>query len=593
MIPVDPLAEQAERRAADSGIGSAVRFVTSGYRRAIVAIAGASFVGGLAEAVFLVTITRLAFAITDGDDRVGILADWYVTIDQTLLLAVGLVTVRIVLSAAAIWMTAVVSTSAVARLRRRLAHAFLSSSWEIQQDQQGGTLQQLLTEFGAKASTVMNGVSSTVVSVCNLLGMLGLALAVDPPGSVVMLVSIAVFAAVLLPVRNAVRRRAKARNQANMALATRVNETSQLGMELHVFNVQDRAEKRLIERIDEAQDRARRLQVANSSMSTVYSGLAYFALIAALAVGARSDASSLTSLGAVMLVMLRSLSYGQKLQGAYLGVVEASPAIDELREHLSVLDEGGRTDRNVGVGSVGVIEAERVSFAYPDGRAVLHEVSFRIEPNEVVGIVGPSGGGKSTLVQLLLGLRDPQLGSIRSDGRDIGEFSRPEWARKVTFVPQSPQFIDGSVADNIRFLRADLSEDALIEAARLAYLHDDIMKFPEGYERQVGQRGGHLSGGQQQRLCIARALVEHPDVLILDEPTSALDVKSEHQVRSTLERLRASMTIVIIAHRLSTLDMCDRIMVIQDGQLMGFDSPDRLEQSSDFFREALGMSGLR
>ena len=130
-------------------------------------------------------------------------------------------------------------------------------------------------------------------------------------------------------------------------------------------------------------------------------------------------------------------------------------------------------------------------------------------------------------------------------------------------------------------------------AARLAHLHDDIAGFPEGYERQVGEHGGHLSGGQQQRLCIARALVEAPDVLILDEPTSALDVRSEHLIRSTLLGLRAQMTIIVIAHRLSTLDICDRIMVIQAGQLRGFDAPKRLEETSEFYREALRLSRLR
>ena len=118
-------------------------------------------------------------------------------------------------------------------------------------------------------------------------------------------------------------------------------------------------------------------------------------------------------------------------------------------------------------------------------------------------------------------------------------------------------------------------------------------RFPDGYDRQVGERGSHLSGGQQQRLIIARALVEHPDVLILDEPTSSLDVRSEHLIRQTLDRLRNEMTIIIIAHRLSTLDSCDRLMVIYDGELKAFDTPDNLEKDNDFYREALRLSGLR
>jgi ABC-type multidrug transport system fused ATPase/permease subunit len=224
---------------------------------------------------------------------------------------------------------------------------------------------------------------------------------------------------------------------------------------------------------------------------------------------------------------------------------------------------------------------------------VLQGISFAIMPNEIIGIVGPSGAGKSTLVQLLLGLRDADEGRILAGGRDISAFDRAEWARKVTFVPQAAHLIAGTIAENIRFFRDGMTQEDVERAARLAHLHDDVEGFPERYERQVGKQGGHLSGGQQQRLCIARALIEEPEVLILDEPTSALDVRSEHLVRDTLRSLKDRMTVIVIAHRLSTLAICDRIMVIKDGELKAFDTPSALEQSSDFYREALVLSGMR
>jgi ABC-type multidrug transport system fused ATPase/permease subunit len=153
--------------------------------------------------------------------------------------------------------------------------------------------------------------------------------------------------------------------------------------------------------------------------------------------------------------------------------------------------------------------------------------------------------------------------------------------------------IAGTVAENIRFFRDDVTQEQIEHASRLANLHDDIAGFADGYDRQVGEQGSHLSGGQQQRLIIARALVEKPDVLILDEPTSALDVRSEHLIRQTLNTLREKMTIIIVAHRLSTLEICDRIMVIQDGELKGLDTPENLEKTNDFYREALILSGMR
>ena len=160
-------------------------------------------------------------------------------------------------------------------------------------------------------------------------------------------------------------------------------------------------------------------------------------------------------------------------------------------------------------------------------------------------------------------------------------------------MPQQPHLIAGTVAENIRFYRDGVSDEEVERAARLANLHDEISARSGGYDGPLGERGGALSVGQQQRLTIARALVGGPDVLVLDEPTSALDHHNEQLIRAALRGLRERMTIVVVAHRRSTLDICDRIMVIQDGRLKGFDRPDRLESSNPFYREALALSGLR
>ncbi|HLJ08027.1 MAG TPA: ABC transporter ATP-binding protein, partial [Acidimicrobiia bacterium] len=335
------------------------------------------------------------------------------------------------------------------------------------------------------------------------------------------------------------------------------------------------------------------LQFILNLSTPVYTGLAYLAIVGALAVVAASSTTNLTALGAAMLVMLRSLSYGQAVQGGYTSLASAIPAIEELQHRLGVFEAGKRADGGEPVERVGAITMDRVSFAYQPGQPVLRDISFTITPHEVVGVVGPSGAGKSTLVQLLLGLREPDEGRVMAAGREISSLDRAKWARKVTFVPQAAHLITGTIAENIAFLRDGVSQSDVERAARLAHFHDDVAGFPEGYDRQVGKHGGHLSGGQQQRLCIARALVERPDVLILDEPTSALDVRSEHLIRETLQTLREHMTVIIIAHRLSTLTICDRIMVIADGELKAFDTPLRLESSSDFYREALSLSGMR
>ena len=200
---------------------------------------------------------------------------------------------------------------------------------------------------------------------------------------------------------------------------------------------------------------------------------------------------------------------------------------------------------------------------------MLRDVSFTTEAREIIGIVGPSGAGKSTLVQLILRLRDPSGGRITADGRDIREFSLEDWYRHIAFVPQEARLFAGTIGENIRFFREHV-DDAMVErAAQRAHLHDEILAMSHGYDTSVGERGGELSGGQRQRLCIARALVDEPDIIVLDEPTSALDPRSEALMRETMAALRRHTTVFVIAHRMSTLTICDRIMVIHGGGLAG------------------------
>ena len=149
------------------------------------------------------------------------------------------------------------------------------------------------------------------------------------------------------------------------------------------------------------------------------------------------------------------------------------------------------------------------------------------------------------------------------------------------------------MADNIRFFRDDLTDEAVEQAARLVEPHYDIVSWPKGYDTPVGERGGGVSGGQRQRIVLARALAESPDVLILDEPTSALDMKSESLVQETLEGLKGTSTMFIIAHRLSTLNACDRIMVLKDGEIQAFEASAALRESNEFFSEAVRLSQLR
>ncbi|MDO5495519.1 MAG: ABC transporter ATP-binding protein [bacterium] len=240
--------------------------------------------------------------------------------------------------------------------------------------------------------------------------------------------------------------------------------------------------------------------------------------------------------------------------------------------------------------SVPAVAFHGVTFAYePGGPAVLEDVTFAIEQGERVAFVGESGGGKTTIVNLLLGLYPLRSGRIELFGHDITGLSRPELRRQIGVVFQDPALFSGSIRENITYARPLAEEAAVVGAARKANADEFVGKFAKGYESHIGERGLKLSGGQKQRISIARAIVKDAPILVLDEATSSLDTRSERLVQEGLESLMADRTSLIIAHRLSTISSVDRIVTLRDGRVDEIGSPDELAASGGIYAELLSL----
>ena len=258
-------------------------------------------------------------------------------------------------------------------------------------------------------------------------------------------------------------------------------------------------------------------------------------------------------------------------------ITEAFAGLDRIREIMSMQTEDEADEGKPALGEIrGDIAFEGVWFEYNEGVPVLKDVRFRAAPGTTTALVGSSGSGKSTLIGLVMAFNRPLKGSILVDGKDLGSIPLRDYREQLASVLQESFLFDGSITENIAYARPGASLDEVKRAAQVAHCEEFILRFPEGYDTVVGERGVKLSGGQRQRVSIARALLASPKVLILDEATSSLDSESEEMIQDGLRQLREGRTTFVIAHRLSTIRSADQILVMEGGEIVERGTHDEL-----------------
>lgn len=539
--------------------------------RGMVILAVASAISGVAEASVLVIIVNAALTITSGDASAAIdlpIYKGHVGIGGLLWTGGALGMVLALFHTVIAYLSAVLSSEVLHSTRQRAIDAYGRASWPAQSREREGSLQETVSTLAVKSSALALYFVSAVSIALSLLALLLMAALVDVISMIVVLLFGLLLFAALRPLSLVTRRRAQSYVAASSELAEDVTRMASMAMELRLFGVQGTLGRELERSNVKVARRMRSTRFASRFGSTLYRDIALLFLLAAVTILHLSGGGQVSQIGAVVLLIVRSLAYAAQLQSTMQQINEEAPNLLMLESRLADMEEAQETTgstRPVVPAEMRIVDA---SYEYETGVVALRDVNLTMAAGEAVGIVGPSGSGKSTLLQLLLRLRLPTSGQIYYGELPYQDIEADLWSRIAALVPQEPKLMEATIADNIRFLRDGISDEEVRAAADAAHVGKEIRRLTNGFDTMLGARGSGLSGGQKQRVAIARALVGHPHVLVLDEPTSALDSQSEQLLQETIRDLRGRITIVIVAHRLSTLDVCDRLLHIRDGVLI-------------------------
>lgn len=534
----------------------------------------ASAVAISAEAAVLVIIATVATSAA-GDAsatvtlRVGAL---HVAETPAALLWVGLVLVVIRTGGELVsnWAIARRTAAYEADSRKALVDAYISARWVDQQAMRAGALESVALADVEMARFMYESAMRFIPALIGFLLLLAVAFVASPFSSAVLIGVATVLALVFkMPAR-------LAQKSMQQYLTSRTNwaqelsSTQAMNREIKVYGAGPWMQRRSREFLREQRRERQRSDFLNSSVPSAYQSVIYALAVVLLLFIAVTD-ENLARLAPAILLLVRGLSYSQRVQGTMHNVLDRNPYFRAVETAAAQLRSGAESTGSNTKTAWRRLSFEEVSFGYA-GRSVIHSLSLDVARGEIVGVIGSSGAGKSTIASLALGLLQPDSGRVRIDGVDLHDTDPLERARNVAFVPQEAHLITRSVREDIIFDRKFVTNDDVVTAARASGVTPDFS----------GRDG--LSVGQRQRVAIARALVGRPALVVFDEPTSALDPESEALVHEAIERLRRDAMVLVISHHRQTAELCDRVLWIEDGHLMGEGSGEEMWSRAGFSR---------
>jgi ATP-binding cassette, subfamily B, bacterial len=438
----------------------------------------------------------------------------------------------------------------------------------------GDVVSRMTNDVQAMEQTYTEHLKSVVVECLTLVGSLVLMFVLDPRFAVILLLLGVVTVLVNVRFARSLRKVSDDLQGQMGGLTERLTDLVNGIQVIKMFSLYRIITKKYDDRNAEVTSSVRKQGHQTALLDSINFLINFLSLGGVLAVGIILFAAGKLELGllgqmvqlqsGISLVFLQMGSIVTLLQQSLAGasrVYELLDAEEEPKSYGEATSTAGELKQSE------AIVLEQVGFRYAPDSPAIHDCSLCIRQGQTAALIGESGGGKSTILKLLLGFYPVQSGELRLLGKRYGEYTLQELRNLIAYVPQDAYLFQGTIADNLRMGKPEATEEELIGAARLAYAHDFICQLPEGYETSVGERGSRLSGGQRQRLAIARAILKNAPILLLDEATSALDTESEQEVQQALHMLKQGRTTLVVAHRLSTVEKADLLLVVEEGQV--------------------------
>ncbi len=546
----------------------------SSYWRAVVASGLFAMIGAIGESAALVVVASAAPSIGQADPEPVMVALGPIAFEGTTLqmFAIAAVTISIATVARLVsaWIAARASASWTAGRRRSALFGYLNASYAYIARQRAARLHELTGQHARLAGSAVSLLSSTLDSVVSLLVFMASALILDPIATVVFFVLGSASILGLRPLYKWTKAQANLQGEKAIDLGVNVTETAEVIREVKTLGVVKPFQERFGGEVDELARISRRLNFALSAIPVAFIGVGMLVLLGTFTVAAQASQGSFATLGGTALLLFRALTYGQQLSGIQQRLGRVVPYAEALNDFIleARANAARHSSGTVRLDTIDTVQFVDTAYSYDvDLAPAIKDVNFELQRPALIAVVGPSGTGKTTVAHLALGLLQPTEGEVRINGTPMKDIDGTDLAGSVALVPQEPVVLHASVMDNIRFYRDGIADDDVVEIAKAIGIHDTIMDLENGYDTQIGETTRGLSGGQRQRIAIARALAGRPSMIILDEPTSALDTESERWVMDALNEIGANALALVIAHRQETIDRCDGVLRMSDGQI--------------------------